>query len=243
MLPMIESLFSIFPRTTPLSSTLRYEFKLAGEDISPARARSWIMLHPEGFRVAFPPRVVNNLYLDTVDLKSFNDNLGSVSARQKLRLRWYGLPEGTAITNPVLELKLKDNLLGKKKRQELTCTMDLARSYLVILKMVQAHADLVWRSWLQIATQAVLINRYRREYFVSPDKAIRATLDYAQVAFDQRLSSRPNLTRPLPLQKLVVIEVKAAPEHFERLERVMGFFPMLRTRNSKYVSGVMGGAF
>jgi hypothetical protein len=201
------------------------------------------MLHPEGFRVAHPPRVVNNLYLDSIDLKSFNDNLASVSARQKLRLRWYGLPVGTAITNPVLELKLKDNLLGDKKRQELTCTVDLARPYVEILKVIQAYADLEWRSRLQIATQAVLINRYRREYFVSPDKAIRATLDYAQVALNQRLSSLPNLTRPLPLQELVVIEVKATPQHFERLERVMGFFPVLRTRNSKYVSGVMSGPF
>lgn len=240
---MIESLFSLFPRTTSLSSTLRYEFKLASQDTSPAQARSWIRLHPEGFRMAYPPRVVNNLYLDTVELRSFNDNLASVSARQKLRLRWYGLPEGTAITNPVLELKRKDNLLGDKKRQELACTVDLARPYVEILKMVEVHADPEWRSWLQVATQAVLINRYRREYFVSPDKAIRATLDYAQVAFNQRLSSRPNLTRPLPLQALVVIEVKATPEHFERLERAMGFFPMLRTRNSKYVSGVTGGPF
>jgi hypothetical protein len=69
---MSESLFSIFPRTSSLSSSLRYEFKLAGRGYSPAQARSWIMLHPEGFRVAYPSRVVNNLYLDTVDLSSFN---------------------------------------------------------------------------------------------------------------------------------------------------------------------------
>jgi hypothetical protein len=238
---MSESLFSIFPRTSSLSSSLRYEFKLAGRGYSPAQARSWIMLHPEGFRVAYPSRVVNNLYLDTVDLSSFNDNLASVSARSKLRLRWYGLPRGTAIAEPILELKLKDNLLGYKKRQELACTLDLAQPYAELLKVIQLNAGDEWQPRLQKSTQATLINRYRREYFISPDKAIRATLDYAQEAFNQRLGSRPNLSRRLPLDSLVVIEVKAAPEYYERLQSIMGYFPIQRTRNSKYISGVLGG--
>jgi len=240
---MKEILSSIFPHTSPLSSDLRYEFKLAGEGYSPAQARSWIMLHPEGFRRAYPARIVNNLYLDTADLKSFNDNLGSVSTRHKLRLRWYGPQEGTTVATPILEFKIKENLLGDKKRQKLACTLDLARPYAEILQIIKELATLEWQPRLQVATQAVLINRYRREYYVSADEAIRATLDYAQVSFNQRLSSRPNLTRRLPIENFVVIEVKSAPDHYERLEQVMGFFPIRRSRNSKYVSGVMGGPF
>jgi len=230
-------------RSAPLSSHLRYELKLASDTISPAQARSLIRLHPEGFRVAFPSREVNNLYLDTVDLQSFNANLAGLSVRRKLRLRWYGIPERSVVSNPILELKIKENMLGNKKRQPLEVTLDLTRGYAQILQTIRAHAGEKWRSRLLTFTQPALINRYRRDYFVTPDEAIRATIDYNLVAFDQRMGSRPNLDRPLPLPATVVIEVKSAPEYHERLQRVMGYFPIARSRSSKYVNGVMGGPF
>jgi hypothetical protein len=92
-------------------------------------------------------------------------------------------------------------------------------------------------------TAATLINRYRREYYVSPDMAIRATLDYDLMAYDQRMVPRPNLRFKLPLPATVVIEVKAAPEYEKRLQEVMGYFPIARSRSSKYVQGLMGGPF
>ncbi len=89
-----------------------------------------------------------------------------------------------------------------------------------------------------MAKQPTLLNRYRREYYVSPDGILRVTLDFAQSAYDQRLSRRPNLSRRLHFGESIVIEIKSAPEHFERLERAMGNFPVLRSRNSKYVQGL-----
>ena len=229
--------------SSPFSSGLRYELKLASDSVSPAQARSWMMLHPEGFREAYQAREINNLYLDTVDLKSFNENLAGISARRKLRLRWYGIPERSQVINPILELKIKENMLGGKKRQQLDVTLDLTWPYAEILETIRAHAGEKWRSRLQTLTQPALINRYRREYFVTPDEAIRATIDYNLVSYDQRMGSRPNLDRRLPRPALVVIEVKSAPEHHERLQRVMGYFPIQRSRSSKYVNGVMGGPF
>lgn len=224
-----------------MSSNLRYELKLASDNLSPAQARTWLRLHPEGFQVAYPTREINNLYLDTFDLKNFNDNLTGLSARQKLRLRWYGVLEGSLVVNPVLELKLKENMLGEKKRQQLAMVLDMTRPYAEILKGIRSHVDQQWRSRLLAFTRPALINRYRREYYVSPDGAVRATIDYDLISYDQRIGSRPNLDRRLPLPAQVVIEVKSAPEHYQRLQRVMGYFPIPRTRSSKYVSGVMGG--
>jgi hypothetical protein len=80
-----------------------------------------------------------------------------------------------------------------------------------------------------------------REYFITPDMAIRATLDYDLVAYEQRMSSRPNLNRRLPVSPKVVIELKTMPEHHDRLQELMGFFPIIRSQNSKYVQGVAGG--
>jgi hypothetical protein len=87
--------------------------------------------------------------------------------------------------------------------------------------------------------QPTLLNRYQREYYVTPDGAIRATLDFDQVAYDQRLSPRPNLHARLPFDDTVVIEIKTDQEHAERLRQVVACFPTRRSRNSKYVGGVL----
>jgi len=240
----MKSIVSSYLFSSPsLSSDLRYELKLASSSASPAQARSWIRLHPEGFRKAYPAREINNLYFDTADLQSFNDNLSGVSARRKFRLRWYGTPDNRKVSNPVLELKIKENMLGDKKRQQLDVSLDLTRPYVEIMETVRDHVSEKWRTRLLTFTQPALINRYRREYYVSPDEAIRATLDFDLVSYDQRMGSRPNLSRQLPRPASVMIEVKSAPEYHERLQRVMGYFPIQRSRSSKYVSGVMGGPF
>lgn len=234
---------------------LRYELKLTCDAPYLAQARSWLRLHPEGFRVAFPPRMVNNLYLDTPTLNSFKANLAGVAQRQKLRLRWYGemgtREEGReeggeaspisdlVVTNPVLELKYKQNLLGGKKQQVLDCALDWQRPYAQLLTTLQETADPDWQQWLTAASQPTLINCYRREYYVTVDGAIRATLDYNQTAYDQRLTPRPNVHRPLTLPDFVVIELKAPPEEIERLQWAVGRFPIPRSRNSKYVNGLL----
>lgn len=219
---------------------LRYEMKLVCEPRWLAQARTWIRLHPEGFWVAYPPRQVNNVYLDTPDLNSFNANVTGVSTRQKLRLRWYGpLDDDLIVTQPILELKYKTNMVGGKRRQLLDCTLDLKRPWADILRTIHTQADPEWHHWLRMATQPTLVNHYQREYYVTPDGIIRATLDYGQAAYDQRLGTRPNLKNQLLLPDVVVIEVKSTPEESERLQALMAYFPLPRSRNSKYVKGVM----
>lgn len=228
---MVESLSRSEPTTG-----LRYELKLVCDPHRLAQARSWIRLHPAGFVVAYPPRRVNSLYLDTLHLSSFDENLAGVSARQKLRLRWYG--EDVRGIEPVLELKQKRDLLGRKKQVRLPCKLDLTRSWPEILRAVRACIEPGWRVLLQTADRPALFNHYQREYCATPDGALRATLDYACAAYDQRLSLRPNLRVPLPIADRVVIELKAAPEHAQRLQEAVAQFPVLRTRNSKYAGGL-----
>jgi hypothetical protein len=216
---------------------LRHELKIVVDSHLRDQARSWIRLHPAGFRTTFPPRLVNNLYLDTPHLNSFNANQSGTSTRQKLRLRWYG--EMTHRTEqPVLELKCKSDLLGNKKLQTLDCVIDWQQPYRHILQTIRASAGEKWTAWLNAASQPAIINQYRREYFANADGSLRATLDYAQIAFDQRLVNRPNMQRRLPLADFVIIEVKAPPDDSEVLQAAMAYFPAPRSRNSKYINGV-----
>ena len=215
---------------------LRYELKLVCPPHLLPQARSWIRLHPARFAVAYPPRQINSLYLDTPHLTSLNDNLAGLSARYKLRLRWYG-DEMTHI-RPHLELKQKRNMLGRKRRYLLPCELDLTSSWVEILETVRTYATPDWQAILQMVSQPTLLNHYQREYYVTLDGAIRVTLDFAQVAYDQRLSVRPNLSARLPSADNVVIEIKTAQDQAERLPEIAARFPVPRSRNSKYVRGL-----
>jgi len=222
------------------SANLRYELKMVCGQHRLAQARSWIRLHPAGFVVAFPPRRVNSLYLDTPHLSSLNDNLEGVSARQKLRLRWYG--DEMADIQPYLELKRKRNLLGRKERYLLSGKLDLTLTWREILAVMRKETGFFPKnlvSILQTVNQPTLLNRYQREYYVTPDGAIRVTLDFDQAAYDQRLSPRPNLRLELPIGDTVVIEIKTGQEHAERLRQVVAWFPVRRSRNSKYAGGLL----
>lgn len=221
----------------------RYELKMSCPLAQLAQARTWIRLHPEGFRTAFPLRVVNNLYFDTPDLNSFYANMHGLGSRQKLRLRWYGRIRQTTISQPVLELKYKDNLLGNKKSERLACTLDLTQPYRQLRQTIQENSSPAWRQWLTPAAQPALINRYCREYYVSQDGEIRATLDYNLEFFEQLHVIRPNLSARVHTPPVAIIEVKCAPEQASRLEAVMADFPLPRVRFSKYISGVLAGNF
>ncbi len=222
-------------------SELRHELKMVCPEHQLAQARSWIRLHPAGFVRAYPSRRVNNIYLDTLDYRGLSANLAGVSYREKLRLRWYG--EEIGQIQPWLELKVKQGLLGTKKRHRLPCTIDLAQNWIALLGTIRANAPEEWRRWLEPAAQPSLLNWYQREYYVTPDGSVRATLDFDQHAYDQRLSPRPNLHHAIPISRQVIIELKGAPEQIERLQEAMGQFPIPRSRSSKYVSGLVTALF
>jgi hypothetical protein len=215
---------------------LRYELKLVCDAHWLPQARAWIRLHSAGFAVAYPPRRVNSLYLDTLHLSSLNDNLTGVHVRQKLRLRWYG--DEMAEIQPVLELKQKRDLLGRKKQAALPCKLNLTWPWKETIETVRANVGPEWQALLQTVNQPALLNHYQREYYVTPDGAMRITLDFAQAAYDQRLALRPNLCIRLPVADTVVIEIKAAQEHVERVQEAVAQFPVPRSRNSKYINGL-----
>ena len=216
----------------------RFELKVSVEPQQLSQARSWLWLNPAGFRPTFSSRFVNSIYFDTPDLANLNDNLAGINLRQKIRLRWYG-DLGVKVESPILELKFKKNVLGGKKRLEVPLTLDLRDRWAIILQTIREHAPADWLGYLAANTQPTLIVRYWRDYFATPDGRIRATLDYNQISFGQKLSARPNLDRPLHLAYQPVIELKAGLQEEERLEEITANLPLARGRNSKYVNGAL----
>ncbi len=216
---------------------VRLEIKFVAPETELGRVLAWIRLHPAGFALAYPDRQVNNVYLDSWDFGSYADNLAGVSHRIKLRHRWYGGSAGPAAG--VLELKCKRNAYGWKERFDVpeppwTAGDDWRTVQRRLIAQLPPRGRLLAESFPAPA----LLNRYQRRYFLSRDGRLRVTVDWGQVAYDQRLRPRPELRRKLNLPAALVVEAKFAREDRDLAARSLVGIPIRVSRNSKYVNGM-----
>lgn len=220
-----------------IPESTRYEIKMTTDNLMLGEVRSWLRVHPAGFYVAYPPRQVNNVYMDTPHLSSFMENLAGGSARRKVRLRWYG--ENTKNVQGVFEVKCKQNMCGWKISQRLSKALDLLKTkWVELIAAIREELTDNLKIYLLSSGGPVLINRYQREYYVSFDGTVRVTLDYSQVVYNQRKSAFPNLRFSLPPSNDMVIEFKADSKHGKRLAEVIPHIPLRVSKYSKYTLGV-----
>lgn len=224
----------------------RYEIKVSCEPHYLYQLHAWVRLHTAHWRVVYPPRQVNNIYFDTHNYASLNDNLEGVGTRRKLRLRWYG-PTLETVAGARLELKCREGQVGWKE----TCllglssegerlTLDLQQQSWSELRQAIYNAASAWANfWMAQFAYPVLINHYQRAYYATPDQTVRLTIDSALCTYDQRFSARPNINRPSPIADRVIIELKADSQHYQRLINVLAHFPIRADRHSKYVRGML----
>lgn len=214
----------------------RYELKMVYEGVLGPNARGWIRTHPLLFRQAFAPRRVNNIYFDTHDHDWMRDHIDGAPRRAKLRLRWYG--EEWAFTTSQLELKVKEAHLGRKESVPIAAAIDLERmAWSDITGLIAAECGDLFRARLA-GTRPVLVNTYRREYYVSADGAIRATLDLDLWACSQAFGQSPRLDSPQPQRDLAIIELKARAGEYKRLSEALTAFPTRTIHFSKFLNGM-----
>lgn len=199
--------------------------------------RHWLRMHPAGFRQAYPRRRINNVYFDTWDCRAWSENLAGVSRRSKVRYRWYGA-EPTPQPGQ-LEVKHRRNQLGWKQRFPVAMRVWAPGWAWQDVRMA-LREQLPPGGYCQLDRnpQAMFINRYDRDYFVSGDGRIRATLDTGQQVFDQRLRQTPNLRRPAIMQDTVVLELKFSPDDRALGTDLLADVPVRIGRHSKYMNAV-----
>ena len=217
---------------------MRYEVKMTCDEIYLPEVHSWVQVHPAGFVEAYPPRQVNSVYLDTVEVDCLHDHLDGVLERSKLRFRWYGQAPSAALG--VLELKHKRDRLGWKEYNPIPVTFDLtAISWRDWMHQVRTYAEGNIALWLAWTDRPILISSYLREYYESSDGEVRITIDRDLAIFEQLTYSSPNLTYRTPIDSHVVIEVKAGAQFSRRVSDVLTSIPLYAETNSKYVGGVV----
>lgn len=215
---------------------LRYELKMVFTALQLAEVRSWILSHSYAFRKAYPHRYVNNIYFDTSKWDMLGAHLDGVEKRAKVRYRWYG--QTWSPSQGQIEIKHKQSNVGYKKQQNCPDELLLNKSsWSVITQQLKAQSGKEFRELFDFFIP-VLINRYRREYYVSADNTIRVTLDYDMKAFAQTFSSKPNIKYEEPLRNNVVVEVKADQKYHHNVADVLAELPLYSQQHSKYLNGL-----
>lgn len=123
------------------------------------------------FRTQFPTRKVNSIYFDTNNYTSIRQNLDGVSNKKKIRIRWYGNKE--LLDNPTIEIKSKKGFETKKESIRIK---ELDKVKLFNLNKIKDKLNVKLKSKKII--NPVLTTHYEREYFLSLNGKIRATVDY-----------------------------------------------------------------
>ena len=95
-------------------SNYRFEKKFFILHLSIHEVEYIVKSNPLFFSQIYYKRNINNIYFDDNRFSNYFNNIEGQSNRIKIRIRWYGNLFGK-INNPILELKVKNGLLGKKE--------------------------------------------------------------------------------------------------------------------------------
>lgn len=215
----------------------RYERKFIAPGLSRQEIETLIKLHPAMFSEIYYARNVNNIYFDSMGLKNFFANIDGMQHRVKCRIRWYGDLFGH-IDKPVLELKIKNGLMGKKESYLLQ-DFTLDQSFdLETLREVFRQSDLPEIVGLDLMMlQPALLNRYKRKYFQTADRKYRITVD-TELEYYRIHPNRNTFLHCSKDDDNIVIELKYDKVGDPRAERISSSFPFRLARNSKYVNGI-----
>ena len=126
------------------------------------------------FRYQFPKRKVNSIYFEDKNYSSIIQNLDGVNKKKKLRLRWYG--DKSKIIDPKFEFKNKIGFISKKKQIKIEEFNEL--DFPKILNLKKIHDVINQKKFNRKIIYPLISTHYEREYLVSADSSIRATVDY-----------------------------------------------------------------
>ncbi len=217
------------------TSDYRYERKFFITELSKYETEGIVKINPAAFTEIYYKRFVNNIYFDSFNYNNFRDNVEGATDRIKIRIRWYGGLFGY-IKHPVLEIKIKKGLLGKKisvpiKPFDLTREINISE----ILNSIKDLKEIIGIDFESLIPS--LLNRYSRKYYQSFDKKFRITIDNKQ-SFYQINGKRNSFLDHHIDHNSVILELKYNQDYDKEVNYITSEFPFRLTKSSKYVNGI-----
>lgn len=222
----------------PQAKESRYERKFVSTLKGLAEIERSLLLHRTFFREIYYQRYINNVYFDTPGWRNLSDSVEGSSNRLKTRIRWYGDLYGE-IPKPALEFKSKTGLLVGKSSYRLHPTSFNPGVDLKGGDHLVGDSDLTEQIRHELRfLKPVLLNRYRRKYFLSADSRFRVTVDSQLMTcpIGPRTGGEHHFDED---RDRVIVELKYAVDDAADADRISQDFPFRLTRWSKYVSGLM----
>ncbi len=219
----------------------RYEIKFQFPLEEFSKIEQIIRSHYFSFKKFYQDRQVNNVYFDSFDLFSYEENLCGQAKRCKVRYRWYG--ETWKHDKAVLEFKFKDQNTTFKKRFELKEKLLMKGQKLKTFRdNIFSHRIVDLYAVDSAQFYPVLINQYKRCYWESADRLVRVTLDRDITFFDQTKFHSLNTNFSEKIGEVGVMEVKSAVENKALVEKIGQALPIKVSRFSKYVVGIQSAS-
>jgi SPX domain protein involved in polyphosphate accumulation len=182
------------------------------------------------FRYQFPSRNVNSIYFDTSNYTSIRQNLDGVSYKKKIRIRWYG--KSDIITNPVVEIKSKKGFETKKVSFQIKELENIKINNLVKIKE-QLNTKLKSKKIIN----PVLSTHYKREYFISLNGKIRATIDYNLKSIFLNNFSQIDIIKNF--KNICILELKYSTSLDKYVRDNLKDITLRLSKNSKFVNSAL----
>ena len=182
------------------------------------------------FRTQYPARNVNSVYFDTYNYISIRQNLDGVSNKKKIRIRWYGNRD--IITNPVVEIKSKK---GFETKKESSSIKELDNIKLSDLEIIKEKLNKKLKSKKIISP--ILTTHYEREYFVSLNGKIRATVDYNLKSIFLSNSIQIDIVKNF--KNICILEFKYSTSLDKYVRENLKDITLRLSKNSKFVNSAL----
>ncbi len=182
------------------------------------------------FTNQYPNRKVNSIYFDDLNFSSIRENLDGVSNKKKIRVRWYG--KKNILIKPQLEIKSKKGAETTKKNYSMNELNNLKFTDYTNLEKINDLVNLKVKSKKII--KSLLSTHYEREYFVSNDSKIRATVDYNLQSIYLNNLSQLNIIKNF--NKVCILELKYSIKLDKFVRQKLKNITLRLTKNSKFVN-------
>ena len=199
------------------------------------------------FDDVFSKRRVNTLYLDTIGLEDYRNNLDGVSDRSKVRLRWY-TEKGKSYCNENisfrLEVKLRKNFMGEKIVHKMDLPNDILRgSSISLINYLIESSPNHFKPFLTPCSLASLGVCYDREYYQSRSIDLRCTIDSDLKFWDPMdgwLTLNSKFSQASYPMEYGIMEMKFGPEIYDLISNTSEplFQKLSSGRHSKYAVGL-----
>ena len=182
------------------------------------------------FNKQYPNRRVNSIYFDDINYSSIRQNLDGISEKKKIRVRWYGAQN--QLVNPVLEIKNKKGLETRKETHKISELDGLKFPDFKNLDLIKNIVNLQKKSKNTI--HPILTTNYDRQYLVSNNGKVRATVDYNLKSTHLKNPSQIEIIKNF--SSTCILEIKY-PTNLDKYVRLnLKEITLRLSKNSKFIN-------